>query len=73
MLIRTNPASIVVLGVYPLKDGVGERFKHLYICFNAVKRGFKEGMRRLIEIVGCFLKCATKGQMLTAIGRDTND
>lgn len=41
-LIRTNLGSTIVLNVHPSTDGVGERFKNWYICFDVAKSGFKE-------------------------------
>ena len=49
------------------------RFKRLYICFESVARGFLEGCRHVIGLDGCFLKTETKGQLLSAVGKDGNN
>ena len=45
----------------------------MFICFDALKRGWKGGCRPLIGLDGCFLKGVCKGQLLTAIGLDGMD
>ena len=57
---RDNPDSLL-------------RFKRLYVCFEPLVEGFKAGCRRVVGLDGCFLKTTTKGQLLTAIGKDGND
>ncbi|MBA0845186.1 hypothetical protein Goarm_022370 [Gossypium armourianum] len=41
-------------------------FKRFYICFEALKRGWKEGCRPILGLDGCFLKAPFKGKMLSA-------
>ena len=53
-------------------DGV-IRFKRLYICFNSLARGFVEGCRRVVGLDACFLKSETKGQLMSAVGKDGNN
>lgn len=72
-LNRTNPGSTVVLDTNPSEDGMTERFKRLYVCFEACKRGYLKGSRKVVQVEGCFLKTSTKGQILTSIGRDPNN
>ncbi|CAH9089809.1 unnamed protein product [Cuscuta europaea] len=48
-------------------------FERIYVCFEACKRGFLEGCRRLIGIDGAFLKSEVKGEILTAVARDANN
>ncbi|MBA0696008.1 hypothetical protein Goari_002596, partial [Gossypium aridum] len=48
-------------------------FKRYYVCFDALKRGWKAGCRQLIGLDSCFLKCPLKSEFLTAVGRDTNN
>ena len=45
----------------------------MFICFHALKKGWKDGCRPLIGLDGCFLKGVCKGQLLTAIGVDACD
>ncbi|XP_078436600.1 uncharacterized protein LOC144707369 [Wolffia australiana] len=49
------------------------RFKRLYICFDSIARGFREGCRRVIGLDGCFLKTELKGQLLSVVGKDGNN
>ena len=71
-LLRSNPGSTVVVCLDPeIEDRhVFERF---YICFDALKKGFKAGCRRVIGLDGCWFKGANNGQLLCAIGRDGNN
>ena len=48
-------------------------FQRIYICFKAIKEGWKVGCRRVIGLDGSFLKGQCKGELLTAIGRDANN
>lgn len=48
-------------------------FQRFYVCFNALKTGFKAGCRRVIGLDGCFFKGACQGELLCAIGRDANN
>ncbi|MBA0664099.1 hypothetical protein Goklo_004157 [Gossypium klotzschianum] len=44
-----------------------------YVCFDALKRGWKAGCRQLIGLDSCFLKCPFKSEFLTTVKRDTNN
>ena len=55
---------------FHLDGGVFMRF---YMCFNACKKGFLAGCRKLIRLDGCHLKGRFKGQLPCAIGKDAND
>lgn len=44
-------------------------FKRLYICFDAIKRGWKAACRPIIGLDGCHLK----GVVLVAVGKYGND
>ncbi|PPS11495.1 hypothetical protein GOBAR_AA09150 [Gossypium barbadense] len=48
-------------------------FKRYYVCFDALKRGWKVGCRSLIGLDGCFLKGPFKSEFLTVVGRDANN
>lgn len=48
-------------------------FEGFYVCFNALKKAFFGGARRLIGFDGCFLKGVCKGQLLVAVCRDGNN
>ncbi|XP_023753138.1 uncharacterized protein LOC111901502 [Lactuca sativa] len=48
-------------------------FNKIYICFAAVKEGWRGGCRRIINLDGCFLKSFCQGELLCVIGRDANN
>jgi len=71
-LERSNPGSTVVVMLNP--DIVLKKvFQRFYVCFDACKKGFKAGCRRVIGLDGCFLKGTTNGEFLCAIARDANN
>ena len=71
---RTNPGSTVVIKTEALGDGSGLfRFKRIYICFDALKKGFSECCRPVIGLDGCHLTGPRSGILLRAIGRDGNN
>ena len=45
----------------------------MYICLDAVRRGWLQGCRPVIGLNGCFLKSYCKGELLTVVGRDGNN
>ena len=49
------------------------RFERLYICLDALKRGFKEVCRLVVCLDGCHLKSIHNGQLLSAIGINANN
>lgn len=70
-LLRSNPGSTVVVNrEVGLEPPV---FKRIYICLDALKKGFKAGCRKVVGLDGCFFKGATNGELLCAIGRDANN
>ncbi|WVZ77343.1 LOW QUALITY PROTEIN: hypothetical protein U9M48_025221, partial [Paspalum notatum var. saurae] len=70
-LIRSNPGSTVVINKEDNMDP--PVFKRIYICLDACKRGFMVGCRKIIGLDGCFFKVAMCGELLCAIGRDSNN
>ncbi|KAL4343300.1 hypothetical protein AHAS_Ahas11G0064600 [Arachis hypogaea] len=48
-------------------------FLRIYVCFDACKKGFVGGCRSFIGLDGTFLRGYYRGQLLTAIGQDTNN
>ncbi|GKB87528.1 mutator type transposase, partial [Tanacetum coccineum] len=47
-------------------------FKRIYVCIGALKRGFKEGLRDLLGLDGCFIKGQYPSQLLASVGIDVN-
>ncbi|CAH9131884.1 unnamed protein product [Cuscuta epithymum] len=68
-ILRSNQGNTCILNLRQ-PSPVFDRF---YVCFDACKKGFLEGCRRLIGIDGAFLKTEVKGEILTAVGRDANN
>ncbi|XP_019239985.1 PREDICTED: uncharacterized protein LOC109219977 [Nicotiana attenuata] len=48
-------------------------FVYFYVCFDALKRGWLEGCRRIIGFDGCFLKGLCKGELLVVVGKNGNN
>ncbi|KAK8609691.1 hypothetical protein V6N13_093107 [Hibiscus sabdariffa] len=72
--LRTkNPGSTIKMAVNRVSDISSPHFKRFYVCFDALKRGWKEGCRPIMGLDGCFLKGPFKGVLLGAVGRDGND
>lgn len=54
-------------------EGADRRFTKIYICYGALKEGWRKGCRPIIGLDGCHLKTVYKGQLLTAVGIDANN
>ncbi|XP_049397147.1 uncharacterized protein LOC125861247 [Solanum stenotomum] len=70
-LRSSNPGSDVIINIS--KDALANgkrRFLTMFICFHALKMGFKDGLRPFIGLDGTFLKGKAKGQLLTVVGQD---
>ncbi|GJS78556.1 calcium/proton exchanger [Tanacetum coccineum] len=48
-------------------------FRRIYVCFKGVKDGWLAGCRKVIELDGCFPKHTCRGELLVAMGRDSNN
>ncbi|XP_009623757.1 uncharacterized protein [Nicotiana tomentosiformis] len=70
----SNPGSNVVINLSKntLEEGT-RRFLRMYICFQALKIGFKLGLRPFIGLDSTFLKGKAKGQLLVAVGQDSQN
>nr|XP_045090280.1 uncharacterized protein LOC123493395 [Aegilops tauschii subsp. strangulata] len=71
-LLRSNPGSTIAVCLDPTNMDQNI-FQSFYVCFNAMKLGFKAGCRKVIGLDGCFFKGAVKGELLCAIARDANN
>jgi hypothetical protein len=69
-LLRSNPGSTVVV---QLDTEEAATFMRFYVCFDASKKGFLAGCRKVIGLDGCFFKGLTNGELLCALGRDGNN
>ena len=43
------------------------------MCFDACKRGFLAGCRRVVGVDGSFFNGACNGELICALGRDPNN
>ncbi|XP_072073915.1 uncharacterized protein [Arachis hypogaea] len=71
-ILLSNPGSTVYLDTTLMPDSL-PLFKRVYISFEACKKGFVLGCRPFIGLDGTFLKGFYGGQLLNAIGQDTNN
>ncbi|KAK8655039.1 hypothetical protein V6N13_107631 [Hibiscus sabdariffa] len=71
-LLKSNPGSIVSIQVHRNDVGQAMLFR-IYVCFQALKQGWKDGCRPFIGVDGCWLKTAQKGELLVVVGRDANN
>ena len=71
-LLRSNLGSTVAITLDPtnLQKNI---FQQYYVCFDAMKKGFKARCRKVIGLDGCFFKGACQGELLAAIARDANN
>ncbi|XP_019178873.1 PREDICTED: uncharacterized protein LOC109174035 [Ipomoea nil] len=71
--LNSNPGSTVKIKTTTTVENSPLMFERIYVCFNAMMKGFLKGCRRFIGLDGCFLKGKLKGEILTAVGRDGNN
>nr|XP_009799507.1 PREDICTED: uncharacterized protein LOC104245584 [Nicotiana sylvestris] len=45
---------------------------YFYVCFDALRRGWLEGYRKIIGFDSCFLKGTYNGELLVVVGRNRN-
>ncbi|KAK1432978.1 hypothetical protein QVD17_09881 [Tagetes erecta] len=74
-LVRANPGTTVKIDVEREPNSASEsrQFRRIYICFGATKAGFKAAGRDLLGLDGSFMKGPYPGQILTAVGVDSNN
>ncbi|KAD5508242.1 hypothetical protein E3N88_15945 [Mikania micrantha] len=70
-----NPGTTAKIEVEPEPNHTEHtrRFKRIYICLGPLKDGFKKLGRDLLGLDGCFMKGPYPGQILTAVGIDSNN
>lgn len=49
------------------------RFKRMYVCYSALKKGWISGCRPVVRLDGCFLKTVCGGQVLSVVCGDGNN
>ncbi|XP_024014025.1 uncharacterized protein LOC112088102 [Eutrema salsugineum] len=68
----SNPGSSVEVDC--ITNEKGEHvFQRFYVCFDNLRRSWKEYCRPLIGVDGCFLKTIQKGELFVANGRDAEN
>ncbi|KAK6777946.1 hypothetical protein RDI58_024664 [Solanum bulbocastanum] len=68
----SNPGTDVVINISKNALTEGKRiFLRTYVCFQALKSGWKAGLRPLIGLDGTFLKGKCKGILLVAMAQDS--
>ncbi|KAI3677529.1 hypothetical protein L6452_36793 [Arctium lappa] len=74
-LKRCNPGTTVKLDVEdePNPNSTTRKFKRIYVCLGPLKQGFKVGKRDLLGLDGTFMKGPFPGQVLAAVGIDSNN
>ncbi|GKC74014.1 multidrug resistance-associated protein 5, partial [Tanacetum coccineum] len=71
-LADSNEGTTVKVGIIVNPDEK-TYFDRFYVCFKALKDGWKMGCRRIIALDGCFLEKPNCGEILTALGRNENN
>ncbi|XP_023730016.1 uncharacterized protein LOC111877739 [Lactuca sativa] len=74
-LQETNVDTTVKLEVVNEPNNAREtrQFKRVYICLGALDKGFKAGLRDILGLDVVFMKGPFPGQVLTAVGLDSNN
>ncbi|KAL4589414.1 hypothetical protein LXL04_002321 [Taraxacum kok-saghyz] len=74
-LQATNPGTTIKIDVYiePNPSNPTRMFKRIYICLGPLKQGFKACGRDILGFDGAFVKGPFPGQVLTAVGLDSNN
>ncbi|XP_048134001.1 uncharacterized protein LOC115749150 [Rhodamnia argentea] len=70
-LLDSNPGSACVIKSEQCQDQ--SKFRGVYICLDALRRGFLEGCRRFVGFDGCHLSSGYKGILLAVVGLDGNN
>lgn len=73
-LMRSNVGTTFKVDVYsePNPSSQSRIFIRVYVCLGALKLGFKAGVRDFLGFDGAFLKSPFPGQVLSAVGLDSN-
>nr|KAJ0213473.1 hypothetical protein LSAT_V11C400168770 [Lactuca sativa] len=74
-LQATNPDTTVKIDVCsePNPDSPTRQFRRIYVCLGPLKKGFKACLRDLLGFDGAFMKGPFPGQVLLAVGLDSNN
>ena len=72
MIKHTNPGTSCWVRTDRESQPGKTLFVYFYVCFDALKRGWLEGCRKIIGFDGCFLKGSCEGELLVIVGRNGN-
>ncbi|KAL4587589.1 hypothetical protein LXL04_000461 [Taraxacum kok-saghyz] len=74
-LQSTNPDTTVKLEMVTEGNisSMSRQFKRIYVCLGGMKKGFRACLRDFLGLDGTHLKGAYTGQILTAVGVDSNN
>ncbi|CAI9304095.1 unnamed protein product [Lactuca saligna] len=74
-LQATNLDTTVKIDVCsePNPDSPTRQFRRIYVCLGPLKKGFKACLRDLLGFDGAFMKGPFPGQVLSAVGLDSNN
>ncbi|CAI9264792.1 unnamed protein product [Lactuca saligna] len=74
-LQATNPNTTVKIDVCPNGNPISptRQFRRIYVCLGPLKKGFKACLKDLVGLDGAFMKGPFPGQVLTAVGLDSNN
>ncbi|KAK5833272.1 hypothetical protein PVK06_017092 [Gossypium arboreum] len=62
-----NPRSTIKMAVNRVTPEYPPHFKRFYVCFEALKKGWKEGCSPILGLDGYFLKGPFKGKLLDVV------
>ncbi|KAL2892664.1 Gag-Pol polyprotein [Bienertia sinuspersici] len=72
-IIKCSPGTHISLVSTMEHDTPPQIFQRLFVSFEGLQKGWKEGCRKIICVDACFLKTFLGGQLLSAVERDGND
>ncbi|XP_076938294.1 uncharacterized protein LOC143606406 [Bidens hawaiensis] len=74
-VVRCNPGTTIKIDVESEcnPSSPTRQFKRIYVCLAPLREGFKLCGRELLGLDGCFMKGIYPGQILTAVGVDSNN
>ncbi|XP_074327447.1 uncharacterized protein LOC141665343 [Apium graveolens] len=72
-ILRSNKNNTVKITTTRVNEEDAPHFQRFYVCYDQLKKAWKEGCRPIIGLDGCFLKTVCGGQLLSAVGRDGNN
>ncbi|XP_023762311.3 uncharacterized protein LOC111910716 [Lactuca sativa] len=74
-LQKTNKGTTIKIDLVsePVVSSPTRQFKRIYVCLGPLKKGFKAGLREFLGLDGAFMKGPFPGQILSAVGVDSNN